>query len=301
MKNILKSIIYFLKGHQILVLLATLSFMSFVLYRQYVFAGRLFLFEDFGSDSVRVSLPTYTYLFDWFNHGMPFWSDKMGIGTSVLSHPDIVFDPFTYILFLLGRGGIIHMFVYMVIAKIIFSGIFFWIFLGKYKLSSFAKLISAITYAFGGYEIVTGQNYVFATMYVYLPLILLGFEIWLQNKRGWFLALMLTFTALYFFYFFYMTAIFLAIYAMFRYFMLNSFELKHFLSYAFSLAGYILLSLGLSAFFLFPSLALTLTNLRIGSSVPALSNMFVPNIKIILTALGRLFEYDVFGKTKLYL
>src|SRR3990167_2734169 len=99
----------YIKHHKyFLLLIAILSCMSLLLYRQYVFGGKLFLFEDFGSDSVRVSLPTYIYLFDWFKNGMPLWSDKMGIGTSVLSHSEIILDPFTYILFLLGRNGIIY-------------------------------------------------------------------------------------------------------------------------------------------------------------------------------------------------
>lgn len=278
--------------------------MSLFLYKEYIFGGKLFLFEDFGSDSVRVSLPTYIYFFDWFRSGMPLWSDKMGIGTSVLSHGDIVFDPFTYLLFIFGKNNIIYMFVYMVIAKIILAGIFFWMFIGKYskyKMSSYAKLIGAITYAFGGYMIVVGQNYVFGTIYVYMPLIFLGFEMWLQNKKKWLLILTLTATALYFYYFFYMTAIFFVVYAIFRYLTFYKFSIKHFLKYIFSLAGYSLVALGLSAFFWLPSLALTLTNLRIGSFVPKLENMFVPDLKIALTALGRFFGYDVFGYSKLYL
>lgn len=285
----------------ILLLIMLLLGMSLVLYKSYIFGGRLFLFEDFGSDTVRVSLPTYLYYFDWFKNGMPLWSDKMGIGTSILSHGDIIFDPFTYILFLFGRNSIIYMFIYLVITKIILAGMFFWLFLGKYKLSFYAKIIGSLAYAFGGYMIVTGQNYVFSTIYVYLPLILLGFEIWLQSKKKWLLVTMLTLTALYFFYFFYMTVIFLGIYAVFRYFIAYSFRLKHFIVYTSYLIGYCLLSLGLSAFFWLPSLILTLSNLRIGSFVPVFNNMFAPDLKIVATALGRFFGYDVFGNTKLYL
>lgn len=292
---------YFIINHKyFLLLIVILSCMSLILYREYIIGGRLFLFEDFGSDSVRVSLPTYIYFFDWLRGGMPLWSDKMGIGTSVLSHGDIIFDPFTYILFIFGRNGIIYMFVYMVVAKIILSGIFFWAFLDKHKLSSYAKIIGAITYAFGGYMIVVGQNYVFGTIYVYMPLIFLGFEMWLQDRKKWLLILMLTLTALYFYYFFYMTAIFLGIYAIFRYFTMYSFRFKHLLTYILSLASYGLLSLGLSAFFWLPSLALTLNNLRIGSSVSTTGNMLLPNIKIILTALGRFFGYDTLGRLGSY-
>ena len=284
------------KNHKdFLFLTAILLLMSLILYRGYIFGGRLFLFVDFGSDSVRVSFPTYYYFLDWLKGGMPLWSDQMGIGTSVLSHADIVFDPFTYILFLFGKTNIINMFVYMVIAKIIFSGIFFWIFLDKYKLSSYAKIIGGITYAFCGYMIVNGQNYVFGTIYVYLPLIILGFEIWFQNKKSWLLILMFTLTALYFFYYFYMTAIFFGVYAIFRYLMIYKFRLKRFLNYLLSLVGYGLLSLGLSAFIWLPYAALTSNNLRIGSSFPTFATMFLPDIKIIMTALGRLFGYDTLG------
>ncbi len=292
----------FLINHRYFLLLnAILICMSLFLYREYVFGGKLFLFEDFGSDSVRVSLPTYIYFFDWFRSGMPLWSDKMGIGTSILSHADIIFDPFTYILYAFGKSKIIYMFVYMVVIKIILSGIFFWIFLGKYKLSPYAKIIGAITYAFGGYMIVMGQNYVFGTIYVYLPLILLGFEMWLQDKKAWLLILMLTLTVLYFYYFFYMTAIYFFMYSIFRYFTIYNFKIKHFLKYIFSLAGYGMIAMGLSAFYWLPSLALTFNNLRVGPSLPPLENMFIFNSSMVLTTLGRLFGYDTLGSPTIYL
>lgn len=303
MNSLLNSRLFsFVKKHKDFPFLAAiLLFMSLILYRNYIFGGKLFLFEDFGSDTVRVSLPTYIYFFDWFRNGLPLWSDKMGIGTSILSHSEIIFDPFTYILFIFGKSRIIYMFIYIVIIKIILSGLFFRMFIGKYKLSSYAKIVGAITYAFGGYMIVMGQNYVFGTIYVYLPLILLGFEMWLLDKRRWLLVLMLTLTALYFYYFFYMTAIFLGIYAIFRYFTIYNFKLKQFFIYISSLAGYGLLSMGLSAFFWMPSLALTFNNLRMGSSIPAFSHMIFPDLKIVVTSLARLFGYDVLGGPMSYL
>lgn len=300
MSNLFNSWFYklILRHKYLLFLAAMLTCMSIFLYRQYIFGGKLFLFEDFGSDSVRVSLPTYIYLFDWFRNGMPLWSDKMGIGTSVFSHNEIIFDPFTYILFLLGKANIIYMFVYMVVAKIILAGAFFWAFLGKYskyKLSSYAKIIGALTYAFGGYMIVTGQNYVFATMYVYLPLILLGFEIWLQSKKKWPLILMLTLTALYFFYFFYMTAIFLGVYAIFRYFTIYEYNQKHFQKYLFTLALYGIVAVGISAFYWLPSVFLTLGNIRIASSTQSLDTLLTFNPSNVLTILARLLGYDALG------
>lgn len=296
------SLFSFIKKHKdLLFLTAILICMSLFLYREYIFGKKLFLFEDLGSDSVRVSLPTYIYFFDWFKSGMPLWSDKIGIGTSVLSHSDIIFDPFTYILFIFGKNKIIYMFVYMVVIKIILSGIFFWIFLGKYKLSSYAKIIGALTYAFGGYMIVMGQNYVFGTIYVYLPLILLGFEIWLQDKKAWLLILMLTLTILYFYYFFYMTAIYFIIYSIFRYFTIYKFKIQHFLKYTFSLTRYILIAMGLGAFYWLPSLTLTFSNLRVGPSLPPLEDMFIINSSMLLTTLGRLFGYDALGSLTSYL
>jgi hypothetical protein len=302
MKNLYSIFLKYIFKHKYFIFLIFLLLcMSFVLYKKYIFGGKLFLFEDFGSDSVRVSLPTYTYLFDWFRSGMLIWSDKMGIGTSILSHSDIILDPFTYILFLLGRNGIIYMFVHMVIIKIILSGIFFWMLIGKYKLSPYAKLLGSVTYAFGGYMIVVGQNYVFSTIYVYLPLILLGFEIWLQSKKSWLLILMLTLTALYFYYFFYMTAIFFCIYALFRYFTFYNFNFKNFILFVFSLAKYQLIALGLSAFYWLPSLALTLNNLRVASPAPSFETLFIFDPSMILTVFTRFLGYDALGSPMNYL
>jgi len=296
----MQSIFSFFKKHNLIFLIMVLLSMCLVLYARYIFSGKIFLFEDFGSDSVRVSLPTYIYFFDWFRNGMPLWSDKMGIGTSILSHGDIIFDPFTYILYIFGRNSIVNMFVYMVIAKIIFSGIFFWAFLGKFKLSSYAKVIGAVTYAFGGYMIVTGQNYVFGTIYVYLPLILLGFEMWLQDKKGWLLILTLTLTALYFYYFFYMTAVFFFVYSVFRYFSFYSYKPIRFLKYLLSLAWFGIIAMGLSAFYWLPSVALTLSNLRVGASSLSPWNMLKINPNMMVDVFGRLFGYDIFGNVSTY-
>lgn len=292
-----------LNNKALLFLVSLLICMSLVLYRNYIFNGKLFLFEDFGSDSVRVSLPTYIFLFDWFKNGMPLWSDKLGIGTSILSHGDIIFDPFTYILFLFGRSSIIYMFVYMVIIKIILSGVFFWKFLGKYsryKFSSYSKIIGALTYAFGGYMIVSGQNYVFSTIYVFLPLIMLGFEVWLQDKKKLLLVLMLALTALYFYYFFYMTVIFFVLYSVFRYYIFYKFKIKHFLKYLLSLAIYILVAMGISAFYWLPSILLTLGNLRIASSGESFDTLFKFMPDSILTIFARFLGYDTLGNPMNY-
>ncbi|HWY80299.1 MAG TPA: YfhO family protein [Candidatus Sulfotelmatobacter sp.] len=305
MKYFLDNILYqLIKKHSFLLLLILLIGMALFLYKQYVFGGKLFLFEDFGSDSVRTSLPTYLYFYDWFRTGMPLWSDKIGIGTSILSHGEIMFDPFTYILFIFGKDSIIYLFTYFVISKIVFSGIFFWLFIGKYskyKLSSYAKLLGAITYAFGGYMIVTGQNYVFATICVYLPLLLLGFEMWFQDGKKLLLILMLVAIALYFYYFFYMTAIFFALYAIFRYFLAYQFRFSHFIKYISTLILFGLLSLGLTAFYWLPSGALTMNNLRVGSIHPSLFNMIIPSWSLLSTAFGRLFSYDIFGGPATYI
>jgi len=286
-----------------LLLLVLLTGMSLILYKDYIFGGKLFLFEDFGSDSVRISLPTYIYYFDWFRSGMPLWSDKMGIGTSILSHGEIVFDPFTYILYLFGRNSIIYMFVYLVVVKIILSGFFFWLFIGKYsnyKFSPFSKIIGSLTYAFGGYMLVMGQNFVFGTIYVYLPLILYGFELWLQDKKKLLFIFILFATALYFYYLFYMTAFFVGVYAIFRYFSLYTYEKKHFFSYLFSIAGYGLLALGLSAFYWLPAAILTSSNLRVASGAPPIDSLFTFDPTVMLTVFARLLGIDSLGNVMNY-
>jgi uncharacterized membrane protein YfhO len=303
MKNPLnKKMLFFLrKSKYFLFLLALLTGISLLLYREYVFGGKLFLFEDFGSDSVRVSLPTYLYYFEWLKNGMPLWSDKMGIGTSILSHSEIIFDPFTYLLFIFGKSKIIYMFTYIVIIKIILSGVFFWMLAGKFKLSQYARIIGALTYAFGGYIIVFGQNFVFGTIYVYLPIILLGFEIWLKDKKMWLLTLMLMATALYFYYLFYMTSFFLSLYAIFRYLTIYNFKLKHFLKYLMSLAICGLFALGLSAFFWLPAASLTLNSLRVGAIDPSFLKLITPDYNAFFTAIARPFGYDILGGPKDYI
>lgn len=300
--SLFNDIFYFVKkGKYLLLLTVILAIMCLILYKEYIFGGKLFLFEDIGSDTIRVSYPTYIYYFRMLHEGITWWSDKMGIGTSVLSHSDIVFDPFTYILYLFGENNIARMFVYMVITKIIVAGIFFWVYLSQFKLSTFAKYIGSITYAFGGFMILVGQHYVFGTIYAYMPLIFLGFELWIRKKNKWLMIIMLTLTALYFYYFFYMTLIFFCIYAIFRYFLQFKFKSLHFFKYIFSAGFYILLSIGLSAFYLLPSLSLAFSNLRVGKGYPGLGELLFPDFRMVITVFGRIFGYDTLGNIYSYL
>lgn len=297
-----KTITKFKQNKPFLLLIGLLIIMSLFLYRSYLFGGKLFLFEDYGSDSVRVSLPTYIFLYDWIRNGMPLWSDKMGIGTSVLSHGDIIFDPFTYFLFIFGKNNIIYMFSYMAILKIILAGVFFWIFIKKFntKISSYAAIMGSLVYAFSGYMIVAGQHFVFSTIYVYLPLVMLGFEIWLQDKKKSFLILMLTLTSLYFFYFFYMTMFYFVIYAIFRFLYFYKLTFRHFTKYAFSLFITVLVSVGLSSFYWLPFLTLTLNNLRVSPELPPLQYLLRIDSGVVLTVFARILGYDTLGTINNY-
>ena len=80
-------------------------FFSFVIFRKYIFEGYYFFSQGILSDLLRANLPVYYHMYDSIMEGGNFWSWSMGIGTSMFTHGDVFFDPFTYLVFFIRQGA----------------------------------------------------------------------------------------------------------------------------------------------------------------------------------------------------
>lgn len=270
----------------------------FIIFNHCLFGNNYFWSDNTLSDLVRANLPTYCYIYDNFTLGWSFWSWEMGIGTSIFSHADALFDPFTYISFIAGRNHIADMLVWVLICKIIAEIVSIYLLLHYLKINNYGKIIGSIIYGFSGYSIILGSNLALGTILVYFPLLLLGIEKWLhENKKGLMLA-SLTLIAVWSLYYYYSAAIMSLVIVI----ILTKEKDTHKKRWIFSCAKYIIfeiLSALLASFSLFPQFLLLIENPRVSGKGDYNGglHLFIPNIKVLATYIARLFGNDIIGST----
>lgn len=280
-----------LKWHLLIIL--GILFLSAFIFRQYIFDGYYFLSKIFMTDLLRANLPTYYQLYDSIASGGNFWSWKMGIGTSMFTHADVYFDPFTYIVFIFGRNFIPNMMIWLFVIKLLAEGLSFFSYISYFKIEKRACGIAAIIYAFSGYSLIMGNNFALGTILVYAPIIFLGIEKWLDTGKIKTLILGLFLTCIYSYYFFYVVGLLSAIYLCVRLHQRKEKLLQKLIKLA--VIGFIVILL--SAFSLLPQIELTLSSSRTGSGKDAVFgiNLFIPQIKALVTAVIRSLSNDILG------
>lgn len=274
-----------------LVMILGILIISGIVFRKYLFEGYYFITKGIWSDLLRANLPTYYLMFDSIKNGT-FWSWKMGIGTSIFSHGDVLFDPFTYIIFILGRSRIPQMMVVSLIVKLVFEGVAIKKYLDEFKMDGRAKVIAAILYSFSGYSLIMGNNLVLGTILVYAPIVLLGIERWIKNDSKKILYVGLFLTCIYSYYFFYIMGIVCVIYLIIR-----EWGKKSIIKKLKTLAGMAIMVMLLGMFSLMPQIKLVLSNSRVstGKDIEFGIALFIPQIKTFLTAIVRTLSLEVLG------
>lgn len=270
---------------------------SLLLYRFCFLHGYFFLSNGIMSDLVRANLPTYYLFYDKLTSGeMSLWSWKMGIGTDVFSHADIVGDPFTYLLFIRGREHIPDMFVWNQIARNIAATITMYYYLSEFKIEKLVCLFGSVMYAFSGIQIF-GNNFALGTICIYAPIVFLGIEKFLKENKIGVLIIALALTAIYSYYFYIGLGLVSAAYMVVRYTMLYDHNIKAIINRLFKLLGMGGLGIGISFFLFFPQILLTLKNARIssGKDTVVTLELFLPHWDNLFTAFTRIFDLNIFG------
>lgn len=280
----------------IVLMIISILVIALICFRKYIFEGYYFFNNSMLSDTIRANVPTYYHMYDTIKHGFSFWSWQMGIGTNMFSHADSIFDPFVYIVFIFGRTHIPRMLVWMLIIKLIAQGGALYAYLNYFNYKKSAIVIACCIYAFSGYSIIMGSNLALGTICVYLPLILLGTEKLMADNKVILLFASLFLTCVMSYYFFYVTAIGLAIYVLIRMYSSKTLNIK--LLFKFLLIG--ILVLGCSMIVLIPQLELLRQSSRISGSAKQLGllttkDLFIPQIKTLITFFIRLISNDALG------
>ncbi|MCM1244874.1 MAG: YfhO family protein [Roseburia sp.] len=162
----------------------------------------------------------YREVFSGFLHGdfaVPMFDFSLGMGEDIITTLNFygLGDPLTLLAVFVPDAGMEYLYDFLVIFRIYLAGLAFSYFCRKKGRSYGCTLIGALIYAFSGYVLhVAVKHPFFVIPMILLPLSVIGLERALAGKRLTLLIVMVFFTALNGFYFFYMNTVFLVVYAL---------------------------------------------------------------------------------------
>lgn len=269
-----------------------------IIYGNFFWGGDYYFFR--GTDSVRTTFPTYYLIKNYLNKGWTWWSFQMGIGASMLSRFTALTDPFNYILYM-GTIKIQKLIIVVVCLRIVFSGVVFNKYLELFEFNNVSRMLASIAYAFSGYTMVMGQNYGFATISVYFPLLLLGIEYGVRRKEKNFLFCISVFlTSIYFNTLFYICCVIIVIYYFVRFFMIYGMQIDLFIKKSLFFLASAILGIGLGGFVTIPITYITGQSPRLVSSFD--KNIFSTfDVTVLLTGISRMFSNNALGEGITYI
>ncbi len=284
-----------------LVLLYTLVIIiSLVVFKDFIFLKKLYLFTDIGSDTINTYWPTYALISDYFSIGeFPGWSFQTGMGQNIF--PQNFGDPFRYFYYLSDRENIPYIIFYVELLKIFIATGLFYAFLKIIRLNTVSSVLGALLYGFSGYMIVGSGWYIFSTEVVYVAMLLYSFERFYQ-KGSWLLfAICIALVAASGPFYLYLQGLFIFVYSLVRHYNKSSINIKQLLLMEVKLMMIGIIGLGISAVFFMPAVDLYLQSPRVGgesgffASLSSVSKFAISDATELWTALSRTFSPDLLG------
>ena len=292
------------KERQALLLLWGITLVScIIIYFQFVFGNKFFVFKDVGSDTYQQYLMHYASISNAIQNGtLSLWDFTNGFGTSLYALN--LFHPLLFLLYLagavLGAMRLPYLMVFFEIGQIFLAVSVFFFFLKEYSISLRSRVITAYIYGFSGYLIVWGQHYQFGLYTILLPLLLLLMERALKKRHFSFsLTLAVAFTVMGSVYMSYMTLLTVGLYLLLRLITLDYPTKERGILFLKNCAS-ILLGIGMIAIVFIPSaFYLFSISTRLDSSGSLLSR-FVEHLNpygkhFYMTAFYRLFSTNLQG------
>ena len=158
--------------------------------------------------------------------GVPLWSWNMGLGADIigtLAFP-VIGDPFALVSLLVPMAWLEYAMAAMLALRVVASGIAAAVYFRKMGARNLPAALGVVLYVFATFLFIQGRHPYFMNAMVFLPLLLLGVEYALRDRKLWPLGIFVFLTALANFYFFYILTIITVMYAVARYFELTDRE-----------------------------------------------------------------------------
>lgn len=208
--------------------------------------------------------------------GLELWNWESGLGADMLGNYVLVFsDPFNYLALLFPRRYIDVAYSLIVVLKMYGAGICMMLYLGYHKKQAATRIIGALSFGICAWSLGSFGHAQFLLQMIWFPLLILGVDkIWDQKSP---LTLILA-TALSLAgsrYFSYMSAIFVAIYIVMRYFAdVQKKTVKGFFICLFKYLGYAVIGVLLSMPLLIPCMyVMSHTSTSSGVEIPTFLTM----------------------------
>lgn len=237
----------YIEGKEFYYLIGIILSICLVVFNDFIFLKKIYLFKDIASDSLNASWPFMVHTIDSLKeNGFPSWSFGFGMGQNMSTFG--FYDPFDILIYAFGKNSMMQLLIFKEILKIGLSGILFYKFLKILNVSNYSSLIGALLYSFCGYLIVGSGWFIFSFEAFSMAFLLWSFEMFFQkNKWYWFpLAIFLIGVSRPFN--FWLFGIFIITYFIFRIYQTNTkFEFKTLGFLVLKLFGLVILGIGLSA------------------------------------------------------
>jgi hypothetical protein len=156
-----------------------------VVFRDYLFGDKLFLFKDIGSDSLNTFYPLMYNTANYIEkYGLPSWSFSYGMGQNQFAF--MLREPFDIFMFMLGKAHLPYGIAWKELLKVVLGGVTFFAYLRTMRLSNYTSIFGSLAFAFCGFMIVGGGWNQFSYEAFNMALLLLAFEqLFMKNK--WYL------------------------------------------------------------------------------------------------------------------
>ena len=218
-------------------------------------------FNETCCDSLKQISFLYPFLHRQFTQGNFFWSWEYGLGGDVFGQFLYYYStsPFFWLTFILFKittlTDIIEIKLYISIFKLFVSMVFMYHLLAYLKRSSLAALLGSLIYGGAVYYTFYSLRYDFMVDgMVWLPLLLLGFEKYVQERKKTLFVFSVFLVVCSNFYLAFMNSIFLGLYAILKYFVLRGpYSFKEFLFYYLKFIGTYLIGFSMAAFAFLPA------------------------------------------------
>lgn len=178
----------YIKGKEFRILILMLALISLVVFKDFIFMNKIYLFKDIGSDSLNATWAFMVQAVDyWKENGFPSWSFNFGMGQNAVSF--FLYDPFDVFLFPFGKENMIFLLGLKEVVKILLTGILFYRFLKLLSVNNISSLIGALLYSFSGYLILGSGWFIFSFEAFTLAFLLWSFEMLFQKNKWYWLVI----------------------------------------------------------------------------------------------------------------
>lgn len=155
---------------------------------------------------------------------LKMWDMTLGYGGDILTTLNYYSfgDPLDLLSILVPYRYTEYLYSFLVIFRIYLSGLSFSYYCKTHGHEGMHVLIGSIMYSFCGYTIIFATRHpFFINPMIYLPLLLVGIDQMLENKKSVLFHIMVIISLISNFYFFYMLTLFMFLYALLRFFELH--------------------------------------------------------------------------------